>query len=373
MPHALLLSGSLGQGHDVMAQACADTLHGQGWTTETADAMGMLGPLGSAAGEAVFRRMLACPGLYDAFHFAALRPGARIALLAEAAARTQLEPKVRELLELGAPDLVISLFPTAAAAVNRLRGLRPGTAHLVFCTDVTPHQLWVQDGTDLFLVTSEVAACTVRRYRPDARIAVVPAPLRAGFYDPPARAEARDELGIPEDARCVLLMSGAWGLGPIAGAAVGLASAGPHVLAVAGRNRRLETRLREAARRLPQLHAIGYTERVPTLMAAADLVVTSSGDTCSEARALGRRLLLLDVVQGHGRDNLQHELELGRAEVTSGRPHEVVRNALAALDALADADGPEQSAPPPSRARWEAAFSAALARVPALDRVRVPR
>ena len=54
MPHALLLSGSLGQGHDVMAQACADTLHGQGWTTETADAMGMLGPFGSAALSANF-------------------------------------------------------------------------------------------------------------------------------------------------------------------------------------------------------------------------------------------------------------------------------------------------------------------------------
>ena len=55
-------------------------------------------------------------------------------------------------------------------------------------------------------------------------------------------------------------------------------------------------------------------------MAAADLVVTSSGDTCAEARTVGRPLLLLDVVQGHGRDNLQHELELGDAGVTSAAP-----------------------------------------------------
>ena len=67
-------------------------------------------------------------------------------------------------------------------------------------------------------------------------------------------------------------------------------------------------------------------------MSAADLVITSSGDTCSEARTVGRPLLLLDVVQGHGRDNLQHELELGDAMVTSAGAADVTRSALAALD-----------------------------------------
>ncbi|GAA2151931.1 galactosyldiacylglycerol synthase [Kitasatospora kazusensis] len=356
MPHALLLTGSLGQGHDVMARACADTLHDLGWTTATVDAMALLGSAGAAAGEAVFRRMLALPGLYDAFHFAALRPGTRLALLAEAAARRRLVPEVGRLLDDRPAELVVSVFPTAASAVNRLRRRWPGMVHAVFCTDVTPHRLWVQDATDLFLVTSEVAACAVRRYRPRARIAVVPAPLRAGFYTPPTRAEARTELGIPADARCVLLMSGAWGLGPVAGTARALAAAGTHVLAVAGRNRALESRLRTAARRDPRLHPIGYTERVPTLMAAADLVVTSSGDTCSEARALGRPLLLLDVVQGHGRDNLQHELELGRAAVTSAHPADVVRSALALLDGT-----PPPPDLTPSRGPWASAFGAALA------------
>jgi len=59
MPHALLLSGSLGQGHDVMAAACADSLHDRGWTTSTVDAMALLGRRSGAVGEAVFRRLLA--------------------------------------------------------------------------------------------------------------------------------------------------------------------------------------------------------------------------------------------------------------------------------------------------------------------------
>ncbi|MFI9331474.1 hypothetical protein ACIGZJ_28545 [Kitasatospora sp. NPDC052868] len=356
MPHALLVSGSLGQGHDVMAQACADSLRERGWTTSTVDAMALLGQRAGAAGEAVFRHLLDLPGVYDAFHFSALRPGARLALLADAAARRRLGPALRELVAAQRPQLVVSVFATATSAVNGLRAR--DFRHLVLCTDVTPHRLWVQDGTDLFLVTSQVAACAVRRYRPDAPIAVVPAPLRAPFYRPPGRAQARAELGVPGGARCVLLMSGSWGLGPLARTAAALADAGPHVLAVAGRNEELERRLRHAAGSRPRLHPFGYTERIPALMAAADLVVTSSGDTCSEARALGRRLLLLDVVQGHGRDNLQHELELGHADVTSARPEEVVRNALAALHR-----------PPPglsagaSPLGWRTGFAAALDRV----------
>jgi UDP-N-acetylglucosamine:LPS N-acetylglucosamine transferase len=104
------------------------------------------------------------------------------------------------------------------------------------------------------------------------------------------------------------------------------------------------------------VRAFGFTDRVPDLMSAADLVITSSGDTCSEARTVGRPLLLLDVVQGHGRDNLQHELELGDAMVTSPGAADVTRCALAALDRAK----PAPAMPVRSRADWESAFSAAV-------------
>jgi UDP-N-acetylglucosamine:LPS N-acetylglucosamine transferase len=119
---------------------------------------------------------------------------------------------------------------------------------------------------------------------------------------------------------------------------------------------KLENRIRATARHRPRLHVFGYTEQIPALMAAADLVITSSGDTCAEARTVGRSLLLIDVVQGHGRDNLQHELELGDADVASSRPADLARCALAALERV--------KPPPPGAARtpavWETAFTMAL-------------
>ena len=359
MKRAVLLSGSLGMGHDVLAEACTGYLAEAGWSARTLDAMRLLGKPGGSAGEAVFRSMLAVPGLYDAFHFAALRTGARLAMLADAGARRQMVPRLRDCLDAYPADLAISVFATGASAMSRLAGRYPGMKHIVFCSDITPHRLWVHPDVDLYLVTAAAAEAAVRRFQPDARVMVVPAVVRTAFYHPPAQAEARARLGLPGYGPCVLLMSGAWGLGPVAEAAKALGEAGVHVLAVAGRNAKLEARLRAVARRQSRVHAFGFSDRIPELMAAADLVVTSSGDTCTEARTVGRPLLLLDVVPGHGRDNLQHELELGDASVTSPRPSDVTRNALAALDQV--------KPPPPGPARqladWQQAFGAALARI----------
>src|SRR5262249_48697937 len=130
-----------------------------------------------------------------------------------------------------------------------------------------------------------------------------------------------------------LLMGGGWGLGPLEDAAGALADAGVHVLAVAGRNQRLAARLTDLARRAPRVHPFGFTKRIVELMSACDVVVTLPGAAaCAEARVVGRRLVLLDAMPGHGRENLQHELELGGADVCSPRSAELTTAVLAALN-----------------------------------------
>ena len=356
---ALLVSGSIGMGHDVLAAACAGVLDSQGWSTHTMDAMRMLGQGLGAAGEAVFRTMLGVPGLFDAVHFGAFRTGNGLARGVSSLAMRRLVPPLRDYLDQHPADLIVSVFATGAAAASALADEFPAMAHVVFCTDATPHRLWVHRNVDMYLVTSEVAELAVLRFQPDARVQVVPPPVRAAFYRALSQPEAREWLGIPPGERCVLLMSGAWGVGPVAAAAEALAGAGLHVLAVAGQNERLARKLAAIARTQSRLRAFGYTDRIADLMSAADLVITSSGDTCTEARTIGRPLLLLDVVQGHGRDNLQHQLELGDAMVTSPGAADVTRCALAALDRTKPAPpGPARSAE-----AWQSAFGAALASI----------
>jgi processive 1,2-diacylglycerol beta-glucosyltransferase len=353
-----MVSGSIGMGHDVLAAACASVLQSQGWSTDTLDAMRMLGRGRGGAGETVFRALLGVPGLFDAIHFGSFRTGNGLALGVSSLAQRRLVPQLRDYLDGHPAELLISVFATGAAAASALAAEYPSMAHIVFCPDATPHRLWVHPGVDLYLVTSEVAELAVLRFQPNARVQVVPSPVGAAFYGALSQPDARHWLGVPPGERCVLLMSGGWGVGPIAAAADGLARAGLHVLAVAGRNERLARKLAEVAMAQPRVRAFGYTDRIADMMSAADLVITSTGaTTCAEARVIGRPLLLIDVVQGHGRDNLQHQLELGDAMVTSPGAAEVTRCALAALDRTK----PAPAGPARSPDAWQSAFGAALA------------
>ncbi len=353
---ALLVPGSISTGHQTAAIACAATLEALGWKTHTLDASWLLGQGWGAAAEATYRTALAIPGLYDAFHYTALRTGSRLAMQADAAARFKLVPRLRDYLDRNPVQLVISISATGASAVSKVATRYPAMRHVVFCTDAAPHRLWVHPNVHLYLVTSVAAEPAVHRFQPEAKVIVIPPAVRPEFYRPPTQRSARIGLGIGEQDRCVLLAAGSRGLGPLAEIAIALAAAGLVVLAVAGYNPRLERKLAVAAERNPKIQFFGFTDRMAELMAAADLIVTSPGGTCMEARTVGRPLLLLDLVQGHGRDNLQHELQFGDAAVTSQRPADVVRAALAYLQRIK----PPPVEPTRSLADWEERFRLAL-------------
>lgn len=359
MPEAVVLSGSLGLGHEMMMRSCAGLLERSGWSTRGLDSMALLGPRAGRIAGQLFGRLVTVPGIYDGLHFAHLRTGSRLADLMAQQAAARLVPALAADLDRRPADLIISVFATGASAAAQLKASAPGRRTVVLCTDVTLHRIWVREGTDLFLVTSPAAAASVRRFLPRAAVSVVPPPVRPEFYAAPSQPEARRALGVPPGEPCLLVIDSGWGFGPLVQSVSALARAGVHVLAVAGRQRAIEQRLRALARVSPRVRPFGFTDRVPELMAAADVVLTLPGaTTCSEARVVGRRLLLLDVMPGHGRDNLQHELELGGADICGPSAAGVTASALAVLDGTSRPAVPSGQAP-----RWEPAFVAAFRRI----------
>ncbi len=356
---AVLLTGSLGLGHDMPALSIAGLLGRHGWQTRSLNSMSLLGHSYGAAGQRVFGSLIAVPGLYDGLHFAHLRSGSRVASLLDRWSSARVVPALRAELDRAPADLVVSVFATGAAAAARLKREAPARRTVVLCPDVGAHRLWVTEGTDLFLVTSSAAAASVRRFLPRARIAVIPMPVRAEFYAAPSKEQARAALGIPWDAPCALVIDSGWGFGRVADSVAQLAAAGVHVLAVAGRQPALETQYRALARAAHRVHPFGFSDRVPELMAASDVVIALPGaSTCAEARTVGRPLMLLDVMPGHGRDNLLHELELGGAGVCGATPAAVTAATLALLE-----DGPPPASPNHSARRWEPAFETACRQI----------
>jgi len=354
---ATMLTGPLGLGHEMMARGCEQLLEQSGWNTRRLDSMTLLGPVRGGVGERLFKRLVAVPGLYDGLHFAHLRTGSGLARRIDRASNARLVPALRAELARHPADLLFSVFATGASAAGVLKAELPRLRTVVLCTDVSVHRIWAAEGTDLFLVTSAAAEASVRRYLPRAPVAVVPPPVRPAFYQAPSQAQARAALEVPPGAFCALVIDSGWGFGPTVGAVCGMSAAGVHVLAVAGRDRRIERRLRELAAVTPGITPFGYTDRVPELMAAADVVVALPGAvTCGEARVAGRHLLLLDVMPGHGRDNLQHELEVGHADVCVP----TARGVTASVLALRDQGIRPYPSPVP---RWEPAYVAALRQI----------
>lgn len=363
-PRALVLSGSIGRGHDVVAQVCAEALAAGGMEPSLYDCMALLGSWNARLAERSYRAILSRPALYDAFHFSHLRAEGSFSRFGDRAACRRIASRLDSSTDWepdgpggrGRVALVLSVFATGAAAGAELALRRPGLRTVVFCTDATVHAMWVHERTDLFVATCELAADTVRRYRPTAEIAVIPAPVRAPFYDPPTRAEARSAVGIREDASCVLLVAGGWGVAPLARSAAAIADAGHDVIAVAGANARLRRQLADVARSRPGVRAFGFTDEMPTLMAASDVVVSGPGQTCHEVRVVGRPLVVLDAVPGHGRENLLHELMLGGASSCSPAAESVLRAVEAVLKS--------PPVPPPwpvrSAGEWDAHLLAAL-------------
>ncbi|HEY1488444.1 MAG TPA: hypothetical protein VGF84_20205 [Micromonosporaceae bacterium] len=359
---SLILSGSIGAGHDTVAEACSEALVGTGVSTTILDCMALMGGWPQRVGDFVFKQMLSHPPLFDAFHFSQLRGGSRLAGAMERGAASRLVPTLGECLS-PTGGLLLSVFATGSGAAGRLRARYPAWRTAAVCTDAAAHRMWVQEGVERYIVCSPGAAGTVREYDANADVVELPPPVRAAFFDAPEQSVAQQRLDLDAEKPTVLLTGGGWGRGPITEYSVALADGGYQVLVVAGSNARLAAETRAAAERRPPgspgaIVSYGYVEQMNTLMAAAHVVVTTPGQTCHEARVVGRPMVLLDAVPGHGRENLLIELASGGAVASLPDPIRVVN----AVDAVLDHDVATPTGwPIRDAADWRKRFVAAVA------------
>lgn len=195
-----------------------------------------------------------------------------------------------------APDLVVAnhgWLATAFAEARARHGLKVPV--VVFTTEAfDASALWAEPRSELVLTPSLASKeDLVRLGVPKERVRVVGYPVRQAFLRAKGQAEARAALGL-EEGFTTLLSLGAEG---IAGEAVAVAErilgAGSRLVAVAGRNESLRARLDSLALSREGVTVFGFTERMPELLAAADLVVGKAGPaSTTEALAVGRPVLV---------------------------------------------------------------------------------
>jgi hypothetical protein len=111
----------------------------------------------------------------------------------------------------------------------------------------------------------------------------------------------------------VAVSGGGWGVGDIAGAVRELQTIeDTTIVCLAGKNEPQQRKLEETFAGDPRVHVWGFTSKMPELLAAADVLVHSTGGvTCLEARASGTPVVSYGLPVGHARINTRAMADLG--------------------------------------------------------------
>ncbi len=217
------------------------------------------------------------------------------------------------------PAVVLSFHPlTTAAAVRAVRRHTVGTPVVTVVTDlVTTHAAWHYGFVERIVVPS---AAVRQRFETDGiapqRCHSFGLPVGSAFSAAPLtcrqQQELRLRLGVRPGRFLVVLAGGAEGSGPIArnADAVTRAFDDVEVVAICGRNRRLEARLRALCS--PRLTVKGFVHNMADWYRTADVVVTKAGpQTIAEATCCGACLLITSHLPGQERGNTELVVRAG--------------------------------------------------------------
>ncbi len=294
----LILSAPVGAGHDAAARGVAAELRARGAEVEIDDGLALIG----RGVHALVVDGYHCQIEHAAWSWRLLYRATRsrrLIRLFGAALAIRGGRRLLERIDENDYDHVVSAYPVVSMVLARLR--RTGRLRVPCCalvTDFDPHPAWVHPELDDNLGVGRACVAGMRAVRP-------PVPMLP--IDATVRPWMRRRMGVAPGERAVLIVGGAWGVGNLQGAARAVAAVpGLRPVVVAGHNSGLERRLGQDEQ-LRDAVVFGFTDLMPALMSACDVLVANAGGlTCLEAFAARLPVVMFEPLPGHGEDNSRH-------------------------------------------------------------------
>jgi UDP-N-acetylglucosamine:LPS N-acetylglucosamine transferase len=336
----LVLSASMGAGHDAVAGELAERLRARGHSARIQDVLALLPSGVGTALRAGYRGAVRhVPGLYGWVYAAFLAPGpaepegddglpggVTVPRPGSAPLAALAERPLMNVVDGWRPDAVISTFHLSAQVTGRLR--KRGVLRIpsvVTVVDFAVHRGWLHPGNDVYLCVTAAAADmagAVTGRTAEVTGPVVPERFAPGRYGDGESGVVsghwRGEFDRLAPGRPVVLLSaGAWGVGSrLPNTARELAARGCCPVLLCGRDERL--RRRAAAQ--PGTLALGWVEDMAELMASAHaLVDNAAGQTAAQALATGLPVIGYRPLPGHGAEGIRAMAEDGLIETALGR------------------------------------------------------
>ena len=302
-PRAVIVSASVGAGHDAVAEQLAARLEEAGVAVDRHDFLDLMpGSTGRVFVGSYHGMISRAPWTWKLLYGGLDNPrmaGLQASLFTALAGRS-----IRRAVQGDTTRMVIATYPLASQVLGRLRRRGKVTTPVhTYLTDFSVHQLWAAPGVDAHLALHQIAAVQARAVG-CADVSVV-APLvdrRFTPATPDSRFAARARWGLPQDARLALLVGGSWGAGELERTVADVEAADPGItcVVVCGRNEALRERLLAAGVK----HAHGWVDDMPSLMHAADVLVQNAGGmTVQEAVASALPVVTYRSIPGHGLTN----------------------------------------------------------------------
>jgi processive 1,2-diacylglycerol beta-glucosyltransferase len=299
----LIVTGSVGAGHDGAAAELRSRLEGAGILVEVRDFLDAVPWFCRVVLRQGYTGSIRyAPRLFD-WVFRAIERGTWVRRVVDVMCRVAGWRIGR--WAAGFP-VVVSTYPLASQSLGQLRGAGRLPATVVtFLTDPAVHVLWVHPAIDHHVTVTEATAVM------GAREYGVPMQAVGGLVSrtferelpPHVRAETRRALGLPVDARVALLMAGSEGMGEVVPTVDAIVASGEaHALVLCGRN----AGLRQSLAGRDRVVALGWRTDVAELMAAADVLVHNAGGlSLTEALTAGLPAVTYRPIPAHGTANAQ--------------------------------------------------------------------
>jgi processive 1,2-diacylglycerol beta-glucosyltransferase len=307
----LVISGSVGAGHDGAADELVSRLAKLGVVADRRDYLDALPWVCRYILRDGYRLSVGYwPAFFDWLFANLERTGwvRRVALwLCKVAQRDVLR-------WVGDHEVVVSTYMLSSQTLGQLKEAGQVNATLVtFLTDPAVHRTWVHPAVDHHVTVTEATAQQgqLDYHTPMQAVGGLVSSRFAERVSPARREQLRAELGLSPDGLVVLLATGSLGMGDVPNVVRALSSSGVgEVVVLCGRNDRLRKQLSVE----PGVHALGWRDDVPELMAAANVLIHNAGGlSLTEALTAGLPAVTYRPIPGHGLANSQILADAGLA------------------------------------------------------------
>lgn len=338
MERVLILSCSTGQGHDACARALKEHFESRQVHCEIQDALAFISEDVAtfiAWGHSFIYRYI--PGLfswgyqYSKDHSWVFRENSIFCKLLNLG-----EERLYHYIEQWQIDTVICTHIFAAIILTRLqqRYTHPLRTSFV-ATDYTYYPGMESTALQEYFIAN---AQFVEKYQQlgiaPEQILAVGIPVQKKFLYRLDKTQAKQCVGVKTQHQHLLIMCGSMGCGPIKDVLSQIVEEMPpevEVTVICGTNKRLYRRLKRHYAEQQSVHIVGYTDRIPLYMDAADLCLTKPGGlSITEAAFKELPMVFVDAVAGCERYNMAYFMAMGAA-VTASSPAALAQESLRLL------------------------------------------